>query len=78
MKNNYRYFALNRLRRRFRNASGYYDTGEISVKKSISCLKCGVKFPSKGPYNRICDKCASTNSRIEHRVFRASSIYPDQ
>ena len=38
-------------------------------KQKRMCLKCGEKFPSKGPYNRICDKCSSMNERV------ASSAY---
>ncbi|MHC4139009.1 MAG: hypothetical protein ACYSR1_04005 [Planctomycetota bacterium] len=39
------------------------------LKQKRICLKCGEKFPSKGPYNRICDKCSSMNERV------ASSTY---
>jgi hypothetical protein len=43
-------------------------------KQKRMCLKCGEKFPSKGPYNRICDKCSSMNERaMNERV--ASSAY---
>ncbi len=73
MKNDYRYFDLNRERRRLRNASRYSDAGEISLKKSRLCLKCGVKFSSTGPYHRVCDKCASTNSRISYRSLCVGS-----
>ncbi len=72
-KYNYRYFVLNRERRRLRNGSGCYDTEKISLKKSRVCLKCGMKFSSSNPHNRLCDKCTSTNSRIEYRAFRADS-----
>ncbi len=72
-KNNYRYFVLNRERRRLRN--GYYDTEKIGLRKSRVCLKCGMKFSSNSPYNRLCDKCTSTNSRIAYRAFRANSIH---
>ncbi len=72
-KNNYRYFVLNRERRRFRNRSGCYDTEKISLEKSRVCLKCGMKFSSNSPYNRLCDKCTSKNSRTAYRAFRANS-----
>lgn len=30
-----------------------------------TCLRCGTKFPSDGPGNRICDPCKSTKSYQE-------------
>ncbi len=42
---------------------------EVGLKKKRACLKCGQKFHSKGPYNRICDKCGMSNERV------ASSAY---
>ncbi len=42
---------------------------EVGLKKKRACLKCGQKFHSKGPYNRICDKCGTSNERV------ASSAY---
>jgi len=74
-KFNYRYFALKRERRRLRNGSGCYDTEKISLEKSRVCLKCGMKFSSNSPYNRLCDRCTSKNSRIEYRAFHASLIH---
>ncbi len=72
-KYNYRYFVLNRERRRLRNVAEGYDTEKISLEKSRVCLKCGMKFSSNSPYNRLCDKCTSNNSRIAYRAFRAYS-----
>ncbi len=43
-------------------------TGNV-LKKKRACLKCGQKFLSKGPYNRICEKCGLSNERV------ASSAY---
>ena len=42
---------------------------EIGLRQKRICLKCGKKFHSKGPYNRICDKCSLMNERV------ASSTY---
>lgn len=36
----------------------------LVLKKKRVCLKCGEKFLSKSPYNRVCDKCASMNERL--------------
>ncbi len=44
-------------------------TKATDLKQKRICLKCGEKFPSKGPYNRVCDKCSSMNERV------ASSTY---
>jgi hypothetical protein len=43
-----------------------------SLKQKRSCLKCGEKFPSKGPYNRVCDKCSSMNERVAHNNMQRS------
>lgn len=32
--------------------------------KKRPCLRCGKKFSSKGPYNRICTRCDLINTRI--------------
>jgi len=45
------------------------STKEVGLRQKRTCLKCGEKFPSKGPYNRICDKCGAINERV------ASSTY---
>ncbi len=45
------------------------DLPDVRTKKRL-CLKCGKKFDSLHPYNRICDKCTIENdkgTRREHR-----------
>ncbi|GAX60094.1 DNA repair exonuclease [Candidatus Scalindua japonica] len=37
--------------------------------KEISCLKCGKKFHSEGPYNRICNKCNLINERTRANTY---------
>ena len=44
------------------------------LKKDRYCLKCGKKFLSKGPYNRICDKCGVTNERVATCIYSVSGI----
>ncbi|GAX62331.1 archaeal DNA polymerase II, large subunit [Candidatus Scalindua japonica] len=51
--------------------------GAISKQKRI-CLKCGEKFPSKGPYNRICDKCSSTNERVASSTYAVRNSTPSE
>jgi Zn finger protein HypA/HybF involved in hydrogenase expression len=36
---------------------------ETKPKGNAECLKCEKRFYSKGPHNRLCDGCASTNER---------------
>lgn len=33
-------------------------------RKPRTCLKCGKTFSSKGPGNRICQRCAKANSKL--------------
>lgn len=35
--------------------------------KDRSCLKCGRKFDSDGPANRICERCCKQNAKIVGR-----------
>ncbi len=42
------------MKTRGANKSG---TVKTELKKKRICLKCGKKFLSKGPYNRLCEKC---------------------
>ena len=53
------------------NRSGVYAGRLISLideyvldKTKRICLRCGKRFPSTGPGNRICSKCAKINSDI--------------
>ncbi|MBL7045020.1 MAG: hypothetical protein ISR98_00250 [Parcubacteria group bacterium] len=41
-----------------------------SLKQKRICLKCGEKFPSKGPYNCICDRCNSVNERTVRTQYK--------
>ncbi len=45
-------------------------------KQKRMCLKCGEKFPSKGPYNRICDKCSSMNERVASSTYVVGETSP--
>ena len=47
-----------------------------SLKQKRSCLKCGEKFPSKGPYNRVCDKCSSMNERVANSTYAVRESAP--
>ncbi len=41
-----------------------FNTPVGRLQKKRLCLKCGKKFLSKGPHNRICIKCCLINERI--------------
>ena len=51
------------------------STKVISIKQKRVCLKCGEKFPSKGPYNRVCDKCSSMNERVANSTYAVRDSY---
>jgi len=42
---------------------------DVGSKKKRACLKCGQKFHSKGPFNRICDKCSMSNERVAASAY---------
>ena len=48
----------------------------IELRKKRACLKCGQKFLSKGPYNRICDKCSLTNERVASSTYSVGKRLP--
>ena len=49
-----------------------------STKQKRICLKCGEKFPSKGPYNRLCDKCSSMNERVASSTYSVRDKPPSE
>ncbi len=73
MGNNHSCLSPNSERRILGNASGYYDINKGSLKVSRLCLKCGERFLSIGPYNRLCGTCTSANETIAFKIYRVSS-----
>lgn len=51
-------------------------TKGIGLKQKRICLKCGEKFASKGPYNRVCDKCSSMNERVANSTYAVRESAP--
>ncbi len=49
-----------------------FSTTKTGLKKKRACLKCGKQFLSKGPYNRICDKCGLMNERVASSTYSVS------
>ena len=69
MKSVSNYSKLNRKKMKLKDTNEEDSTKVISLKQKRVCLKCGKKFPSKGPYNRVCDKCSSMNERVANSTY---------
>ena len=67
-----------------KNAKKLKDTNKgsstigVGSKQKRLCLKCGEKFPSKGPYNRLCDKCSSMNERVASSTYAVGKSSPSE
>ncbi len=59
MREKHNSLKSDRKRKTLRDISLTCDTHKFGSKKSRLCLKCGKKFLSIGPYNRLCEKCVS-------------------
>ncbi len=59
MRENHNSLKSDRKRKTLRDTSLSFDTYKFRSKKERLCLKCGEKFLSIGPYNRLCGKCVS-------------------
>ncbi len=57
MRENHNSPKSDRKRETLRDTSLSCDTNKFGSKKNKLCLKCGKKFLSIGPYNRLCEKC---------------------
>lgn len=72
MKKNSSCLSSNRKKRVFKDIPKY-NTSRKRFKKKRYCLKCRKQFLSKGPYNRICEKCSLINERIASDTYSVSS-----
>ncbi len=74
-----------------KNTSGYMisnrkksELGEnpnissVRLQKKRLCLKCGKKFPSKGLYNRICERCSLLNERMATGTYSVGNTTSDK
>ena len=73
MRNNTSYVKLNRKKVKSREVLKGFSTTKTGLKKKRACLKCGKQFLSKGPYNRICDKCGLMNERVASSTYSVVS-----
>lgn len=78
MKNNYSCLKPKSKRRVSGSEPGSHDTYKKSLKKNRLCLKCGERFLSTGPYNRLCETCASTNEKIAVKTFCVGSVHLEE
>ena len=72
MKNTTSYLKLNRKKMKSKEVAEGFSTTKTGLKKKRACLKCGKQFLSKGPYNRICDKCGLMNERVASSAYSVS------
>lgn len=48
------------------------------LQKKRLCLRCGEKFPSKGLYNRICERCSLLNERMVKSTYSVGNTTSDK
>jgi hypothetical protein len=72
MKNTTSYLKLHRKKMKSREVPERFNTTKSGLKKKRDCLKCGKQFLSKGPYNRICEKCGLMNERVASSTYSVS------
>ena len=72
MKNTSGEIISNKKKMRLREKS--YITRARSKKRL--CLKCGKRFLSKGPYNRVCERCCLLNERMATSTYSIGDTSP--
>ena len=73
MRKNHNSLKSYRKRKTLRDTSLGYGTNKFGSKRRRLCLKCGEKFLSECPYNRICEECSLSNERIALHTHSVSS-----
>jgi len=73
MRKNHNSLKSNRKRKTLRDTSLNCDANKFWSKKERLCIKCGEKFLSECPYNRICEKCSLINEEIALKTHSVSS-----
>ena len=74
MRKNHNRLKSDRKRKTLRDTSLSYDANKFGSKKKRLCLKCGKKFLSENPYNRICEQCSLTNEEIASNLHSVSVL----
>ncbi len=75
MKNTSGYMISNRKKSEL---GGNPDISSARLQKKRLCLKCGKKFPSKGLYNRICERCSLLNERMATGTYSVGNTTSDK
>ncbi len=78
MKNVSNYAKPNRKKMKLKDTNKGGGVAGTDLRQKRMCLKCGEKFPSKGPYNRICDRCSSTNERVASSTYAVRQNPPSE
>ncbi len=78
MKNVSNYSKPNRKKIKIKDTNEGNGAIGTELRQKRMCLKCGEKFPSKGPYNRICDKCSSVNERVASSTYAVRKNAPSE
>jgi len=73
LRKNHNILKSDRKSKSLRNTSLGDNTDKSESKKERLCLKCGEKFLSEYPYNRICEKCGLTDEKIALKAHSVSS-----
>ncbi len=73
MRKHHNNLKSDRKRKTLRDTSLSCDTYKFGSKKERLCLKCGEKFLSECPYNRICENCRLINEKIALKTHSVSS-----
>ena len=69
MKNTSICLSSNIEEKELKDKPNNFNTPVGRLQKKRLCLKCGKKFLSKGPHNRICITCCLINERIRTEVY---------
>ncbi len=64
MRNTSSYCSSNIQDKELKHKPNNFNTSVGKLQNKRLCLKCGQKFLSEGPHNRICVKCGLINDRI--------------
>ena len=72
MKDTSSYLKPKRKKMILRDVPKSCNSTKIGLKKKRTCLKCENQFLSKGPYNRICEKCGLMNERVSPSAYYIS------
>ena len=77
MRNTSSCLSLNIEEKELKDKPDNFNTPVDRLQNKRLCLKCGKKFLSEGPHNRICVKCGLINDRIIVVTYSVSLRFSD-